>query len=66
MPNRAVEYVPWRRMDAERPVQSDGIPGVVSEDRVGVLGGGGFYRREMRIDTWPLALMFWSGGLACD
>lgn len=32
MPKRAVEYVPWRRMDAERPAQREGIPGVVSRD----------------------------------
>lgn len=27
IPKRAVEYEPWRRMDAERPVQSEVIPG---------------------------------------
>lgn len=46
MPNRAVEYVPWRMMDAERPVQSDGIPrgGMSGQQKLGwaFLGGGNF------------------------
>lgn len=47
MPNRAVEYVPWRRMDAERPVQSDGIPrGVVSERLGGVVEVGDLPSRD--------------------
>ena len=27
MPKRAVEYEPWRRMEADSPVQSEVIPG---------------------------------------
>jgi len=41
MPKRAVEYVPWRRMDAERPAHREGIPDVVSRDEMEEVYEGG-------------------------